>query len=165
MNLPSITADRISDSFSKAYGLGNKQRSRIKDVIKDTYEQFGITRDPSTWTKPAPTLSQVIDNYFDKYDADDSVYALFSTLSDYSMFTTDNSACVSMFEWLKGVRVIDLTMYPDNTKRVIVSLILDLFYAEMKQLGDSKTNGIYRELRAMILVDEAHSSCRRASIR
>lgn len=156
MNLPSITADRISDSFSKAYGLGNKQRSRIKDVIKDTYEQFGITRDPSTWTKPAPTLSQVIDNYFDKYDADDSVYALFSTLSDYSMFTTDNSACVSMFEWLKGVRVIDLTMYPDNTKRVIVSLILDLFYAEMKQLGDSKTNGIYRELRAMILVDEAH---------
>ena len=37
-----------------------------------------------------------------------------------------------------------------------MSLILDLFYAEMRQLGGSKQENGFRELRAMIMVDEAH---------
>lgn len=61
-----------------------------------------------------------------------------------------------MFEWLDGVKVIDLTPFPGDTKKVIVSLILDLFYEEMRQMGASKLDGEFRELRAMILVDEAH---------
>ena len=32
MNLPAITADRISDSFAKAYRLGLKQQSNIKHI-------------------------------------------------------------------------------------------------------------------------------------
>lgn len=156
MNLPSVTADRISDSFSKAYGLGTVQTSRIKQVIIDTYEQFGITRDPKTWDRPLPTMNDVVQNYLGENDARDSVYALFSKLNDYSIFTPDNTTCVSMFEWLDSVKVIDLTIYPEDTKKVIVSLILDLFYEEMRLLGESKTFGRYRELRTMILVDEAH---------
>ncbi len=156
MNLPAITADRIADSFAKAYGLGLKQQSNIKQVIIDTYSDAGITRDPSTWDKAVPTMEQVIAKYFDTYDANDKAFALFDKLRDYTIFTSDNSKCVSMFEWLNGVRVIDLTLYPDDTKKVIVSLILDLFYAEMRQLGASKQQDGYRELRAMILVDEAH---------
>lgn len=85
-----------------------------------------------------------------------SAFALFDKLRDYTIFTTDNSNCVSLFEWLNCVRVIDLTLYPDDTKKVIVSLILDLFYAEMRQLGGSKQENGFRELRAMIMVDEAH---------
>lgn len=156
MNLPSVTADRISDSFSKAYGLGTVQTSRIKQVIIDTYEQFGITRDPKTWDRPLPTMNDVVQNYLEENDARDSVYALFSKLNDYTIFTPDNTTCVSMFEWLDSVKVIDLTIYPEDTKKVIVSLILDLFYEEMRLLGESKTLGRYRELRTMILVDEAH---------
>lgn len=156
MNLPAITADRIADSFAKAYGLGLKQQSNIKQVIIDTYNDAGITRDSNTWDKPVPTMEQVIDKYFETYDANDKAYALFDKLQDYTIFTTDNSNCVSLFEWLNSVRVIDLTLYPDDTKKVIVSLILDLFYAEMRQLGGSKQEDGYRELRAMIMVDEAH---------
>ncbi|MBP5563334.1 MAG: DUF87 domain-containing protein [Bacteroidales bacterium] len=156
MNLPSVTADRISDSFMKAYGLGQVQASRIKQVIIETYEQFGITRDSQTWGLPLPTMNDVVKNYLEANDARDSVYALFSKLSDYSIFTPDNYKCVSLFEWLDGVKVIDLTIYPEDTKKVIVSLILDLFYEEMRLLGESNTLGRYRELRAMILVDEAH---------
>lgn len=156
MNLPAITADKIADSFAKAYGLGLKQQSNIKQVIIATYEDAGITRDSSTWSKRCPTMNDVIRKYFDTYDANDKAYALFDKLNDYTIFTDDVNQCVSMFEWLKGVRVIDLTLYPDDTKKVIVSLILDLFYAEMRQLGSSKLEGSYRELRAMILVDEAH---------
>ena len=156
MNLPAITADKIADSFAKAYGLGLKQQSNIKQVIIATYEDAGITRDASSWSKRCPTMNDVIRKYFDTYDANDKAYALFDKLNDYTIFTDDVNQCVSMFEWLKGVSVIDLTLYPDDTKKVIVSLILDLFYAEMRQLGSSKLEGNYRELRAMILVDEAH---------
>ena len=156
MNLPAITADRIADSFAKAYGLGLKQQSNIKQVIIDTYKDAGITKEPSSWENPAPTMEQVIGKYFETYDANDKAFALFDKLRDYTIFTTDNNNCVSLFEWLNSIRVIDLTLYPDDTKKVIVSLILDLFYAEMRQLGGSKQEDGFRELRAMIMVDEAH---------
>ena len=156
MNLPAITADRIADSFAKAYGLGLKQQSNIKQVIIDTYKDAGITKEPSSWEKPVPTMEQVIEKYFNTYDANDKAFALFDKLRDYTIFTTNNSNCVSLFEWLNSIRVIDLTLYPDDTKKVIVSLILDLFYAEMRQLGCSKQENGFRELRAMIMVDEAH---------
>lgn len=161
MNLPAITANRISDSFGKAYGLGVKQQNAIKQLILDTYSDFGITRDAETWSKVTPTMDDVVAKFFEEYDANDSVYALFSTLRDYTIFTNDNSQCVSLFEWLDRVRVIDLTLYPDDTKKLIVSLILDLFYAEMQQLGGSKQEDGYRELRAMIMVDEAHQFLRK----
>ena len=156
MNLPAITADRISDSFAKAYGLGLKQQSNIKQVILETYDDCGINRNPQTWKNQPPTIAMVIEKYFEKYDANDKAYALFDKLRDYTIFTTENENCVSLFEWLDSVRVIDLTLYPDDTKKVIVSLILDLFYAEMRQLGASKQENGFRELRAMIMVDEAH---------
>lgn len=156
MNLPAITADRIADSFAKAYGLGLKQQSNIKQVILETYADAGITKNPQTWSNSVPTMEQVIDKYFETYDANDKAYALFDKLRDYTIFTTDNSVCVSLFEWLNSVRVIDLTLYPDDTKKVIVSLFLDLFYAEMRQLGGSQQKNGFRELRAMIMVDEAH---------
>ena len=156
MNLPAITADRIADSFAKAYGLGLKQQSNIKQVILDTYKDAGITKELSSWGNPVPTMEQVIEKYFETYDANDKAFALFDKLRDYTIFTTDNSGCVSLFEWLNSVRVIDLTLYPDDTKKVIVSLILDLFYAEMRQMGGSKQENGFRELRAMIMVDEAH---------
>lgn len=156
MNLPAITADRISDSFAKAYNLGPVQQNTIKQVVIETYLDQGITRDSATWALTPPTIDRVIEKYFEKYDSNDKAYALFSKLQDYTIFTTDTTKCVSLFEWLKGVKVIDLTLFPDDTKKVIVSLILDLFYEEMKQQGASQICGKYRELRSIIMVDEAH---------
>lgn len=156
LNLPSITADRIADSLQKAFNLGNVQRNIIKEVIVETYADAGIYKDSSTWNNPVPTMSRVVEKYFETHDAKDTLYGIFGTLRDYPMFTEKTSECVSLFEWLDGVKVIDLTLFEDSVKRLIVSLILDLFYAEMKQWGGSgQTNG-FRELRAMILVDEAH---------
>ena len=101
-------------------------------------------------------MDAVVAKYFEICDANDKAYVLFDKLRDYTIFTSNNERCVSIFEWLDRVRVIDLTLYPDDTKRVIVSLILDLFYAEMRQLGGSSQIDGYRQLRAYIMVDEAH---------
>lgn len=156
MNLPSITADRIADSMAKSFGLGEVQSLTIKQAIVETYSDFGITKDPSTWSKTPPTMQQVVDKYLANNDAKDKAYRIFDTLNDYQLFTTDQSTCVSLFEWLDSVKVIDLTLYDDSVKKLIVSLILDLFYAEMKQLQGSEQKDGFREIRSMILVDEAH---------
>lgn len=156
MNLPAITADRIADSMRKAFRLGDVQYITIKDAVLDAYAEAGITRDSSTWTKKPPTMSDVVRIYLDSHDARDKVYSIFRNLDDYALFASDNSQCVSLFEWLKSVKVIDLTLFTDNIKKLVVSLILDLFYAEMQQLGESRQENGYREIRAMILVDEAH---------
>ncbi len=100
-------------------------------------------------------MNNVINLYLNTYDANDKAFALLSNLRDYNVFTSDNSNCVSILEWLDSVRVFDLTIYSDETKRVVVSLLLDLFFAEMKQLGESRKENGMRELRAIILVDEA----------
>lgn len=156
MNLPSITANRVADSISKAFGLGNVQTSTILDAILNAYEEVGITRDSSTWTCPAPTMQRVVDKYLEGDVKRDTVYSVFRMLQDYQIFTSDTNNCVTMFEWLKSVQVIDLTLYEDNIKKLIVSLILDVFYAEMKQLKASDQKDGFRELRTIILVDEAH---------
>ncbi len=156
MNLPSITADRIADSMTKSFGLGDVQSLTIKKTIVETYTDFGITKDPSTWAKTPPTMQHVVDKYLANNDAKDKAYKIFDTLNDYQLFTTDQSKCVSLFEWLDSVKVIDLTLYDDSVKKLIVSLILDLFYAEMKQLQGSAQKDGFREIRSMILVDEAH---------
>ena len=155
MNLPAITADRISDSLAKAYGLGLKQQNNIKQTIVDAYEEVGITEESSTWNNNPPTMKRVIDLYLETYDANDKAFALLSNLRDYNVFTPNNENCISILEWLDSVRVFDLTIYSDETKRVVVSLLLDLFFAEMKQLGESKQKNGFREIRSMILVDEA----------
>lgn len=155
LNLPAITADRISDSLAKAYGLGLKQQNNIKQVIVDAYKEVGITEDSSTWVINPPTMKRVIDLYIETYEANDKAFALLSNLRDYNVFTPDNKNCISILEWLDSVRVFDLTIYSDETKRVVVSLLLDLFFAEMKQLGESEQENGFREIRSMILVDEA----------
>lgn len=157
MNLPAITADRISDSFAKAYNLGQVQQNIIKQIIIKVYDDFGINSNPETWSNTVPTINDVVNKYFqEKNDVADKTYALFDKLRDYSIFTQNNDNCISLFEWLNGVKVIDLTQYPDDTKKVIVSLILDLFYAEMQQLGESEQIDGLRQIRVMIMVDEAH---------
>lgn len=156
LNMPAITADTISDALSKSYGWGRVQKSLIKQIIVSVYEDFGITSNPETWDNPAPSFDKVIDTVLAKDDGKaNKVYSLFDTLKDYSLFTTDNSECVSMFEWLNKTRIIDLSIFPDDTKRVIVGLLLELFNSEMRKPGESLREGIYRQLRVMILVDEA----------
>ena len=100
-------------------------------------------------------MNDVINLYLDTYDANDKAFALLSDLRDYNVFTPNDENCISILEWLDSVRVFDLTIYSDETKRVVVSLLLDLFFAEMKQLGESKHENGFREMRSMILVDEA----------
>lgn len=158
-NLPAITAEAISDSLVKSFeSAGPVQRAKITQVIIDTYNEFGITADSATWDKPAPTINDIIDRYLENNNATDTVYSYFNSIKNFGVFSSRPEDCVSIFEWLDRVRVIDLTeINSEAVKSVVVSLILDVLNKEMLLLGSSEiSEDGRRQLRAMIVADEAH---------
>jgi len=155
--LPLHTANGLKETISKAFGLGIKQETLLRDIIMEAYTSYGIiVNDPSTWLKQAPTLNDVYDIYVQRDDLkEDSLYAAFSNLIDFEIFEPDGKKTKGLFEILEGVTVIDLSGYDVGIQNLVVAITLDLFYTQMQSHGHSAINGNIRQLNKIILVDEA----------
>lgn len=155
--LPLHTANGLKETLAKAFGLGIKQETLLRNLIMEAYENKGIIKDkPDTWGLPAPTLKDVYDIYINKEDLkEDSLYAVFSNLIDFEIFEPDSSKTNGLFDLIKGVMVIDLSGYDVGIQNMIVAITLDLFYMQMQAHGHSKIVGDLRQINKIILVDEA----------
>lgn len=155
--LPLHTANSLKVTLAKAFGLGIKQETLLRDLIMEAYEKRGIVKNnPDTWEKPAPTLKDVYDIYVNREDLkEDGLYAAFSNLIDFEIFESDPFNTKSLFELINGVTVIDLSGYDPDIQNLVVAITLDLFYSQMQAYGHSEINGSLRQLNKMILVDEA----------
>ena len=155
--LPLHTANGLKETIAKAFGLGIKQETLLRDLIMEAYEKRGIIKNkPDTWDNPAPTLKDVYDIYVSKEDLkEDSLYAAFSNLIDFEIFEPDCNETQSLFELIDGVTVIDLSGYDPGIQNLVVAITLDLFYSQMQAYGHSKIDGNLRQLNKIVLVDEA----------
>jgi len=155
--LPVHTATGFAETLAKAFGLGPKQQLRLRKLILDAYELAGISKsDKTTWSRPAPTLSQVWDLYLEQDKVEeDSLYAALDSLATYEIFETSPESVSSLYELLDGVTVIELAGYSPQIQNLVVALTLDLFYSQMQKRGKPMVDGDYRQITKMILVDEA----------
>lgn len=155
--LPLHTANSLKVTLAKAFGLGIKQETLLRDLIMESYEKRGIIKNkPDTWDNVAPTLKDVYDIYVNRDDLkEDSLYAAFSNLIDFEIFEPDPHKTKSLFELIDGVTVIDLSCYDPDIQNLVVAITLDLFYSQMQAYGHSEVKGSLRQLNKMILVDEA----------
>ncbi|WP_461615235.1 DNA phosphorothioation-dependent restriction protein DptH [Clostridium sp. Marseille-QA1073] len=155
--LPLHTANGLKETLAKAFGLGIKQETLLRDLIMEAYERKGIIKnDPNTWSNPAPTFKDVYDIYVSKEDLkEDSLYAAFSNLIDFEIFEPNSSETKSLFDLIDGVTVIDLSGYDPGIQNLVVAITLDLFYSQMQAYGHSKIDGSLRQLNKIVLVDEA----------
>ncbi|KLU76334.1 DNA phosphorothioation-dependent restriction protein DptH [Clostridium botulinum] len=155
--LPLHTANGLKETLAKAFGLGIKQETLLRDLIMEAYEKRGIIKNkPDTWDKPSPTLKDVYDIYVNKEDLkEDSLYAAFSNLIDFEIFEPDPFETKSLFDLVDGVTVIDLSGYDPGIQNLVVAITLDLFYSQMQAYGHSKIEGSLRQLNKVVLVDEA----------
>ena len=155
--LPLHTANSLKETLAKAFGLGIKQETLLRDLIVEAYESRGIIKnEPDTWNNLAPTLKDVYDMYTSREDLkEDSLYAAFSNLIDFEIFEPNPNETKSLFDLIDGVTVIDLSGYDPGIQNLVVAITLDLFYAQMQAHGHSKINGSIRQVNKMILVDEA----------
>lgn len=155
--LPMHTANQFRTTISTAFNLGNKQQNRIKSLVIEAYEAVGISKsDSSTWSKPAPTLHDVWNAYNAQEKVEeDSLYAALSDLAEFEIFEPDGAKAISLYDFVNGVTVINLSGYDQKIQNLVVALVLDLFYAQMHQNGSSKFEDPYRQLTKFVLVDEA----------
>jgi len=155
--LPLHTANAIKESIATAFHLGTVQKQRLRDCILEAYQQAGINKaNKETWSRPAPTLADVCNVYLSAEDVkQDSLYAAIDNLSQFEIFEPDSSKTNSLFDLLDGVVVINLSGYDSDIQNLVVAITLDQFYSQMQKAGHSAIQGDLREIKKMILVDEA----------
>ncbi|MEF9952437.1 MAG: DNA phosphorothioation-dependent restriction protein DptH [Clostridium sp.] len=155
--LPLHTANVLKETIAKAFNLGIKQETLLRDVIMEAYERRGILKsDRSTWNRLAPTINDVCSIYFDREDVkEDSLYAALKNLYEFEIFEPDPTKTKGLFNIVDGVTVIKLNGYDEDIQNLVVAITLDIFYTQMLINGESKLDGAFRQLNKMILVDEA----------
>lgn len=155
--LPIHTASEFKNTISKIFRLGPKQQQFLLDCISKAYTARGILPDaPETWDRPAPTFADVYAIYDrERGSTVDSLTAAMNKLDQFSIFESDSARVGSFARLMHGVVVIDISSYDEDIQNLIVAITLDQFYAQMQALRSSKTDGRFRQLRNLILVDEA----------
>jgi len=155
--LPLHTANDLKETISNAFNLGNVQKQRLRDVIVEAYEDKGILKaNKDTWTRNPPTLGDVCDIYLgSEKNSQDSLYAAISNLSEFEIFEPDVTKTQSLYSLIEGVVVINLSGYDESIQNLIVAITLDAFYTQMQRHGHSLIKGNNRQIKKMILVDEA----------
>lgn len=155
--LPLHTANDIKETIANAFNLGNVQRQKLRDIIVNAYENKGIERGKrETWSKTPPTLGDVCNIYLENPEvSQDSLYAAISNLSDFEIFESDPTKTQSLYSLIEGVVVINLSGYDESIQNLIVAITLDAFYTQMQRHGHSAIENNLRQLRKIILVDEA----------
>lgn len=155
--LPLHTANDLKETISNAFNLGNVQKQRLRDVIIEAYEDKGIQKaNKESWTRIPPTLGDVCDIYLSsEKNSQDSLYAAISNLSEFEIFEPNASKTQSLYSLIEGVVVINLSGYDESIQNLIVAITLDAFYTQMQCHGHSEIRGHKRQIKKMILVDEA----------
>jgi DNA phosphorothioation-dependent restriction protein DptH len=155
--LPLHTANDIKETIATAFNLGNVQKIRLQEIILDAYANKGILiKDKNTWSKEPPTIGDFCDLYLeDEKVSRDSLYAAISNLSLFEIFEPTASKTTSLYKLVDGVTVINLSGYDESIQNLIVAITLDAFYTQMQTHGHSIIEDGKRQIKKMILVDEA----------
>ncbi len=158
--LPMHTANEFKDTISQIYKLGPKQQQLLLECIVAAYRKQGIHADkPLTWGRRAPTIDQVYEIFQEASvgRTPDKLTNALDKLQQFCLFEENPAKAVSLEELLRGVVVIDLSGYDEDIQSLIIAITLNQFYAHMQTRGSSPTNGQFRQLTKLIMVDEADS--------
>lgn len=154
--LPVHTARGFSETMGKAFNLGTKQQLKLRKLIGDAYDLAGIHKaNKSTWSKAAPTMADLWSLFLDSDPAEDSLYAALESICELEIFEDVTSKCMSLYDLVDGITVVELAGYPGEIQNLVVALTLDLFYSQMQKQGKPQVQGDFRQVTKLVLVDEA----------
>ena len=147
------TAIVFADALARAYGLGALQKSTLVQCVIGAYETRGITSDPLTWDKPAPTFADVYKEYRARPQAQrsDDLAQVMENLSRQDLFDPCASEDASVCDLIQGTVILDMSGYPEALKHFALGLLLEMLYSQM--CGQGRT--LSRGLQKMVLIDNA----------
>ncbi|MDO8873621.1 MAG: ATP-binding protein [Methanoregula sp.] len=157
---PDITPLRARSDFVDAIvinsHIGVQQSQQIKDLIKQNFEDFGITDDPKTWKNEFK---------FDKFgeilrQSDDktvkSLKAYFDDIVSYRLF--EGTKKISIKDLLDGgITHINLVGLPESLRPFYADLFLRKLYYSLQSLGEIKKDDPTDrdKFRIFVIIDEA----------
>jgi len=142
--------DAISINFPT---LGIQQRRRIKGIVKECYNLWGISSDPATWRNRS---------YFDDVEQlimdceDEAIPAYLEDIFDYKLFSGESK--ISIREILSdGITHINLNALPENLRYLFADLFLRRLYYSLQAMGETPrgTENDFEKFRLFVIVDEA----------
>lgn len=153
------TAMEFADAMAGSFHLDPIQKSTLVQSVMAAYTQCGITEDPRSWSRPAPTFDQVHREYLDRPSSqhNDSLEHILENLAGMELFADKTHETADPYGDFRGVVVLDLSGYSESIKNLAAMVILSKFSNWMT--GTTPEQG----LEKMVLVDEAddilHRDC------
>ena len=146
------TAMSFADTLARAYQLGPLQKSMLVQSVMAAYAAKGITSDPVTWNLPAPTFTDVYEEYWSRPQAQrsDALSAVMESLASFELFDPAPPERTTLFDMFRGVVVIDMSGYPRELQSFAAGIMLEQLYAQM--CGTARA--LSGQVRKLLLIDE-----------
>jgi DNA sulfur modification protein DndE len=141
-----VGINKFVDIIGKYSNLGKVQQQTLKDAVLEAFNrQTG---------GDYPSLREVYDIILEKEGKPDSLTEIMSRLTDYELFA---SKINNPSTFLNNNFYLSLSGELDSTVRFTsVFLIINYIFNVFSNMGNTDVNGDYREMRYVLMIDEAH---------
>ncbi len=149
-----MSAEEKADTFAAIGGhFGSVQKGNLVRAIKKAYQR---RRNEEL---PYPDLNevyQIIQEIYEKENKNpDTLIETIRRLSDFGLFWEHGSEIEIIRNLNNKTLIIDLN-HLNVLKELVVFLIIEQLYRELSAIGEIQTKNGYRQLRTILVIDEAH---------
>lgn len=153
---PTDVVFRVSGILKKIFRLGDQQEGIVRNAVKATYADAGITNDSKTWSKAIPPFARVKD-FLEEWASEgrqattaQRTLTRLEPLFDLKVFSANTQV---MFDQIlqKGAALYLRDLPTEETKLAVAEFFLRWLWHRVISEGE-----IRNQLRLLIVMDEAH---------
>ena len=138
--------NKFVDIIAKYSNIGKVQQQTLKDAVVEAFNR--------QMSGDYPSLKEVYEIIMENEGKPDSLTEIMERLTEYELFASKvNNPSV----FLNNNYYLSLKGELDNTVRFTsVFLIINYIFNVFSNMGNTDVNGDYREMRYVLMIDEAH---------
>lgn len=142
-----VGINKFVDIIAKYSNIGKKQQQTLKDAVQEAFIQ--------QTSGDYPSMKEVYDLIIDQVGENrDTLTEIMGRLSEYELFA---SKVKNPSAFLNNNYYLSLSGELDNTVRFTsVFLIINYIFNVFSNMGSTDVNENYREMRYVLMIDEAH---------
>lgn len=141
-----VGINKFVDIIAKYSNIGKVQQQTLKDAVQEAFNR--------QTSGDYPSLKEVYDIIMENEGKPDSLTEIMERLSEYELFAPKVN---NPSTFLNNNYYLSLSGELDNTVRFTsVFLIINYIFNVFSNMGNTDVNGDYREMRYVLMIDEAH---------
>lgn len=150
-----ISAEEKAKSFASIdRQIGTVQKGILREAIRAAYEQK--SSHALCYPDFLELLSILLDKYAQENKKDDSLIEIMRQLTNFHLFWEHGSREPFIERITEQTMIVDLHNLP-VLKELVAYLVIERLYKEMTALPDSAIKDGRRQLRTILVIDEAHN--------